>query len=201
MLSPPSSRNGLLNSAVQTPELLRRVRRDSVLTFFVRCAPSPSGFHSQSSASLYSKARTKSLPLPPTMGSGKRSLSADGSSESSRRMANGLPMASTAPTAITNSAWRAPIATVTKTVAFGLQPAFSADGQWAAYAIGRSEAQEEKLRKDKKPIQNKLGLTNLATGEQSEIEGIETFAFSPSGTWLAMRRYAPEKTVNRGRGW
>ncbi len=82
---------------------------------------------------------------------------------------------------------------LTKTVAFGLQPAFSADSRWVAYAIGRSEAQEEKLRKDKKPIHNKLGLTNLATGEQSEIEGIETFAFSPSGTWLAMRRYAPEK--------
>src|SRR5271155_4000583 len=83
--------------------------------------------------------------------------------------------------------------TVTKTVAFGLQPAFSADSRWAAYAIGRSEAQEEKLRKEKKPIQNKLGLTNLATGEQLEIEGIETFVFSPSGTWLAMRRYAPDK--------
>ncbi len=86
---------------------------------------------------------------------------------------------------------------VTKTVAFGLQPAFSADSRWAAYAIGRSEAQEE-LRKDKKPIQNKLGLTNLTTGEQSEIEGIESFAFSPTGTWLAMRRYAPEKPPAAG---
>ena len=90
--------------------------------------------------------------------------------------------------------------TVTKTVAFGLQPAFSADSRWAAYAIARSEAQEEKLRKEKKPIQNKLGLTNLATGEQSEIEGIETFVFSPSGTWLAMRRYAPEKPATPAGG-
>ena len=89
---------------------------------------------------------------------------------------------------------------VTKIVAFGLRPAFSADSRWAAYAIGRSEAQEEKLRKDKKPIQNKLGLTNLTTGEQSEIEGIDTFAFSPSGTWLAMRRYAPEKPATAGGG-
>jgi WD40 repeat protein len=90
--------------------------------------------------------------------------------------------------------------TVTKTVAFGLQPAFSADSRWAAYAIARSEAQEEKIRKEKKPIQNKLGLTNLATGEQSEIEGIETFVFSPSGTWLAMRRYAPEKPATPAGG-
>jgi len=80
-----------------------------------------------------------------------------------------------------------------KPIAFGSQPVFSADSRWAAYAIGYSEAQQEKLRKDKKPVQNKLGLTNLTTGDQSEIEGIESFAFSPAGTFLAMRRYPPEK--------
>jgi dipeptidyl aminopeptidase/acylaminoacyl peptidase len=84
---------------------------------------------------------------------------------------------------------------VTKVIAFGSQPVFSSDGRWAAYAIGYSEAQQEKLRKDKKPIHNKLGLTNLTTEEQSEIEGVESFAFSPSGTWLAMRRYPPEKAA------
>lgn len=81
-----------------------------------------------------------------------------------------------------------------KPVAFGTALAFSADSHWAAYAIGVSETQQEKLRKDKKPVHNKLGLTNLATGEQSQIDGIESFAFSPSGTWLAMRKYPPEKT-------
>ena len=80
-----------------------------------------------------------------------------------------------------------------KPIAFGSQPVFSADSRWVAYTIGYAEAQQEKLRKDKKPVQNKLGLTNLTTGEQSEIEGIESFAFSPSGTFLAMRRYPPEK--------
>ena len=85
-----------------------------------------------------------------------------------------------------------------KPVAFGERPAFSADGKWVAYSIGYSETQQEKLRKDKKPVQNKLGLTNLATGEQSEIEGIESFTFSPAGTWLAMRRYALEKAPGPG---
>jgi dipeptidyl aminopeptidase/acylaminoacyl peptidase len=80
-----------------------------------------------------------------------------------------------------------------KPIAFGTKPVFSADSRWVAYAIGYSEAQQDKLRKDKKPVQNKLGLTNLGTGEQSEVEGIESFAFSPSGTFLAMRRYPPEK--------
>ena len=88
---------------------------------------------------------------------------------------------------------------LTKVVGFGARPVFSSDSHWAAYSIGHSEAQEEKLRKDKKPVQTKLGLTNLATGEQSEVDGISSFTFSPSGTWLAMRRYSPEKSaVGRG---
>src|SRR5208282_6555702 len=81
----------------------------------------------------------------------------------------------------------------TKTAAFGTQPVFSSDSRWVAYAIGYSEAQEEKMRKDKKPVQRKMGLLNLATGEQTVVDSIESFAFSPTGTYLAMRRYAPEK--------
>jgi len=81
----------------------------------------------------------------------------------------------------------------TKVAAFGAQPVFSADSRWVAYAIGYSEAQEEKLRKDKKPIQRKLGLMNLTTGEMTVVEAVESFAFSVSGSYLAMRRYPPEK--------
>jgi dipeptidyl aminopeptidase/acylaminoacyl peptidase len=81
----------------------------------------------------------------------------------------------------------------TKTAAFGSQPVFSSDSRWVAYAIGYSEAQEEKLKKEKKPVQKKMGLLNLATGEQIVVDAIESFAFSPTGTHLAMRRYPPEK--------
>ena len=80
-----------------------------------------------------------------------------------------------------------------KVVAFGAQPIFSSDSRWVAYRIGYSEAQEEKLRKDKKPIQHKLGLLNLTSGEQSVIDGVESFSFSANGAYLAMRRYAPER--------
>src|SRR5882724_4876371 len=41
----------------------------------------------------------------------------------------------------------------TKVAAFGAQPAFSSDSRYVAYSIGYSEAQEEKLTKEKKPIQ------------------------------------------------
>jgi fermentation-respiration switch protein FrsA (DUF1100 family) len=81
----------------------------------------------------------------------------------------------------------------TKTAAFGTQAVFSSDSRWVAYAIGYSEAQEEKMRKEKKPVQRKLGLLNLSTGEQIVVDGIESFSFSPAGTYLAMRRYPPEK--------
>jgi dipeptidyl aminopeptidase/acylaminoacyl peptidase len=81
----------------------------------------------------------------------------------------------------------------TKTAAFGTQAVFSSDSRWVAYAIGYSEAQEEKMRKEKKPVQRKLGILNLSTGEQIVVDGIESFSFSPTGTYLAMRRYAPEK--------
>ncbi|MGH9767094.1 MAG: alpha/beta hydrolase family protein, partial [Blastocatellia bacterium] len=81
----------------------------------------------------------------------------------------------------------------TKVAAFGAQPVFSSDSRWVAYGIGYSEAREEKLRKEKKPIHRKLGLVNLASGAQTVVDGIESFAFSAAGTYLAMRRYAPEK--------
>jgi dipeptidyl aminopeptidase/acylaminoacyl peptidase len=80
-----------------------------------------------------------------------------------------------------------------KVASFGAQPVFSTDSRWVAYSLGYSEAQEEKLRKEKKPVHRKLGLLNLATGEQTVVDGIESFAFSGNGACLAMRRYAPER--------
>lgn len=77
-------------------------------------------------------------------------------------------------------------------IPFGEQPAFSDDSRWAAYGIGMSEDDEAKLRKDKKPIRKRLGLAELTTGKTIVVEGIESFSFSPTGTHLAMRHYAPE---------
>ena len=81
----------------------------------------------------------------------------------------------------------------TKAVAFGAHAGFFFGQQVAGLRIGYSETQQDKMRKDKKPVQNKLGLTNLGTGEQITIEGIQSFAFSPTGGWLAMRKYPAEK--------
>jgi len=86
---------------------------------------------------------------------------------------------------------------VTKTIAFGAQQAFSSDSKWLAASVGVSEADQEKLRKARKPLHRKLALMNLSTAELTTIDGIESFGFSPDGHQLLMRRYAPERP---GRG-
>ena len=78
------------------------------------------------------------------------------------------------------------------TIPAGEQPAFSDDSRWLAYLIGFTEEQEAKLRKEKKPVRKQLGLLELATGQKTTIDGIESFALSPTGTHVAMRRYAAE---------
>ena len=78
-------------------------------------------------------------------------------------------------------------------IPFGERPVFTKDSKWLAYAIGLSEEQEAKLRKDKKPVQRQVGLLELATGKKTTIDGIESFALAPTGTHIAMRRYGPER--------
>ncbi len=88
----------------------------------------------------------------------------------------------------------------TKTTAFGTQPAFSSDSKWLAFSIGYSESQADRLRKDDKPVQNKLGLMNLTTGDQTVIDAIQSFSFSPDGQYLTMRHYPSETAAGGGRG-
>jgi acetyl esterase/lipase len=81
----------------------------------------------------------------------------------------------------------------TKVAEFGAQPVYSSDSKWFAYSIGQSEAEQERLRSEQRPVQNKLGLLNLASGETTTIDGIESFSFSPDGAYLALRPYGPER--------
>src|SRR5215469_11598009 len=39
-----------------------------------------------------------------------------------------------------------------KLAVFGSEPAFSSDSRWVGYAVGMSEADEDKLKKAKKPV-------------------------------------------------
>ncbi|HKV99053.1 MAG TPA: hypothetical protein VJN96_04475, partial [Vicinamibacterales bacterium] len=79
----------------------------------------------------------------------------------------------------------------TKTFAYGGSQSFSSDSRWLAYSITQSEAEQERLRAANRPVQNSLGILNLATGESVTVESIESFSFSGDGKYLAMRRYQP----------
>jgi len=59
---------------------------------------------------------------------------------------------------------------------------------------GRSHAQGEQARREQS------GPADLGNGEQTVLESIESFAFSPTGRWVAMRRYAPPAAGGGGRG-
>ena len=75
-------------------------------------------------------------------------------------------------------------------VAFGEQLSFSDDSKFAACLVGVSEEEEAKLQKDKKPIRKKLALIDLSSRAVTNVDGVESFSFSPTGTHIALRRYA-----------
>lgn len=80
-----------------------------------------------------------------------------------------------------------------KTIAFATQPTFSSDSQWAVYSIGQSEAATEKARKDKKPVQSKLGLIHLTDGSLTVVDAVESALISPDGKYVAFRKYSTKK--------
>ena len=83
-------------------------------------------------------------------------------------------------------------------VPFATRPVFSSGSRWLAYSIGVSPDERERMRKQKKPVRNKLGLLDLHTGEQDTIDDIESFSFSEDGLYLALRRYKPDGKKSDG---
>ncbi len=72
-------------------------------------------------------------------------------------------------------------------------PAFSADSHWVAFAVYPTEREAKRLKKDRKPIQTKAVLVELATGRKTEFEKIRRFAFSgEKSSAIALQRYGPE---------
>jgi len=83
-------------------------------------------------------------------------------------------------------------------VPFGIRATFTSDGAWLAYSIGVSPDAREAAQKASNPVRNTLGLMNLLTGEQEEVEDIQSFSFSDDGAYLAIRRYKPEDKESDG---
>ena len=87
--------------------------------------------------------------------------------------------------------WRFPIG---ESIGFGGgDMAFSDDGKWFAFTVYTNFKEGKKLKKERKPLQNKVTLINLANEQKSEFEKVRRFAFAGEmGGWLALHKYAPE---------
>jgi dipeptidyl aminopeptidase/acylaminoacyl peptidase len=91
----------------------------------------------------------------------------------------------------------------TQEVAFCSAAAFSSDSRWLACSATVSEAEQEKLRKARKPVQTKLATVELASSAVTTVDDVQSFAFAGDGPYLAFRKYPPtpaESAGNAGTG-
>ncbi|MEW6210005.1 MAG: prolyl oligopeptidase family serine peptidase [Acidobacteriota bacterium] len=71
--------------------------------------------------------------------------------------------------------------------------AFSHDSKWIAFSVSPTFRESKRLRRERKPIQNKVALVNLETEKKTEFEKIRRFAFSGErSSWIALHRYGPD---------
>jgi dipeptidyl aminopeptidase/acylaminoacyl peptidase len=70
---------------------------------------------------------------------------------------------------------------------------FSENSQYALFTIAPTKREAERLRRERKPVQNQAALVNLATGDVKKFEKVRRATFSGErGAWVALYAYAPE---------
>jgi dipeptidyl aminopeptidase/acylaminoacyl peptidase len=75
----------------------------------------------------------------------------------------------------------------------------SADSRWVAFQVYPNTKQAKQLKKDRRPIQTKTVLVELATGKKTEFEKTRRFAFSgEKATAIALQRYGAESAGPAG---
>ena len=81
----------------------------------------------------------------------------------------------------------------------GLQ--LSGDGKWLAVLVYPKAAEQKRLRQQRRPIQSKALVVNLATGEQREFDRIRRIAFGGDvPSYLAMQAYGADAPSGGGGG-
>jgi len=77
---------------------------------------------------------------------------------------------------------------------------FSPDSKWVGFTAYPSRAESERLRRQRRPVQAKLQVLDLASGKDVTIENIRRFSFSGErGGWLAIAK-APVAASGPGGG-
>lgn len=77
-------------------------------------------------------------------------------------------------------------------VAYGVQPAFSADSRWVGYLVGIAPTERERLVKEKKTVHNSFVARNLVTGDTIVMADVSAFSFSADGHFISLTRYPAE---------
>ena len=79
-------------------------------------------------------------------------------------------------------------------VPWASSPAFARDGRHLAWAVGVSTEEQKRLEKEKKPLELKATVRNLASGEEKNFPAVRAFAFDATGRFLALHGYAQDTT-------
>ena len=74
---------------------------------------------------------------------------------------------------------------------------FSNDSRWAAFRIGYSDKQIEKMNEQKKPVRYKARLLDLSNGKERVFENISSFEFTRDAAHIIMSGYPDEKSKTR----
>jgi dienelactone hydrolase len=71
--------------------------------------------------------------------------------------------------------------------------AFSDDSKWFAFTISPTLREGKRLKKERKPLQNKVAIVNLATEKKVEFEKVKRFSFSgENASWIVLHKYGAE---------
>ena len=88
----------------------------------------------------------------------------------------------------------------TRVLAFCSAAAFSADSRWLACSATVSETEQDRARKAGRPAEDKLNVLDLAGGEITKVDDVQSLAFSGVGPYLAFRKYPPAGAGRVGAG-
>lgn len=75
------------------------------------------------------------------------------------------------------------------TVMFGATPVFSDDSKWAGCLVGVSKREADKAKEEKKEIHTKLDLRNLESGDELEMEDVQSFRFLKGSHFMVAQKY------------
>ena len=97
--------------------------------------------------------------------------------------------------------WRFPAGDAPSFVS-GRDIAFSEDGSRLCFLSHPTTSEAKKMRKERKRIQTRAVLVELASGEKTEFQAVRGFSFSGENPgWLALHKYVPESQEKEKDAW